>query len=65
MKVIIQIPCHDEEATLAATVRELPRSLTGVDELELLVIAARALAERAVVEDAGRGQRRCAFGVAT
>ena len=38
MKVIIQIPCFDEEAHLAATVRELPRSLPGVDVLELLVI---------------------------
>jgi glycosyltransferase involved in cell wall biosynthesis len=38
MKVIIQIPCHNEEGTLPDTLRDLPRSLDGVDELEYLVI---------------------------
>ena len=38
MKLIIQIPCYNEEATLPATVRDLPRSLPGIDAIELLVI---------------------------
>jgi len=38
MKLIIQIPCLNEEATLAATVAELPRQIEGVDTVELLVI---------------------------
>jgi glycosyltransferase involved in cell wall biosynthesis len=38
MKLIIQIPCYNEEATLAATIQDLPRSLPGVDEIEVLVI---------------------------
>jgi len=38
MKLIIQIPCLNEEATLAATVAELPRQIEGVDTIELLVI---------------------------
>ena len=38
MKLIIQIPCYNEEATLAATVQDLPRALPGVDEIELLVV---------------------------
>jgi len=38
MKLIIQIPCLDEEATLAATVAELPRQIEGIDAVELLVI---------------------------
>jgi glycosyltransferase involved in cell wall biosynthesis len=38
VKLIIQIPCLDEEATLAATIAELPRQIDGVDEIELLVI---------------------------
>jgi len=38
MKLIIQIPCYNEEATLPLTVQDLPRSLPGVDEIELLVI---------------------------
>jgi glycosyltransferase involved in cell wall biosynthesis len=38
MKLIIQIPCLDEEATLPATIADLPREIEGVDEVELLVI---------------------------
>jgi glycosyltransferase involved in cell wall biosynthesis len=38
VKLVIQIPCLNEEATLPATVRDLPRSLPGVDTIETLVI---------------------------
>jgi glycosyltransferase involved in cell wall biosynthesis len=38
MKLIIQIPCLNEEATLPATIADLPRSVPGIDEVELLVI---------------------------
>ena len=38
MKLIIQIPCYNEEDTLPLTLAELPRSLPGVDEIEYLVI---------------------------
>ena len=38
MKVIIQIPCYNEEATLGLTLSELPRELTGVDQVEWLII---------------------------
>src|SRR3954452_14849834 len=38
MKLIIQIPCLDEEATLPQTIADLPRSLPGIDQVELLVI---------------------------
>lgn len=38
MKVIIQIPCYNEETTLPQTVHDLPRSLPGVEEIEYLVI---------------------------
>jgi glycosyltransferase involved in cell wall biosynthesis len=38
MKLIVQIPCLNEEATLAATVADIPRRLDGIDEVELLVI---------------------------
>ncbi|MEQ8672052.1 MAG: glycosyltransferase family 2 protein [Aggregatilineales bacterium] len=38
MKVIIQIPCLNEEHTLPITLAELPRQLDGVDELEWLII---------------------------
>jgi glycosyltransferase involved in cell wall biosynthesis len=38
MKLIIQIPCKDEEEQLPATLADLPRELPGVDEVEWLVI---------------------------
>ena len=38
MKLIIQIPCLNEEATLPETVRDLPEAIEGVDEIEVLVI---------------------------
>jgi glycosyltransferase involved in cell wall biosynthesis len=38
MKLIIQIPCFEEEQTLPATLAELPREVPGVDEVEWLVI---------------------------
>src|ERR671929_2053663 len=38
MKLIIQIPCFDEEEQLPATLADLPRELAGVDELEWLVV---------------------------
>jgi glycosyltransferase involved in cell wall biosynthesis len=38
LKLIIQIPCLNEEATLAATIADLPTAIDGVDEIELLVI---------------------------
>jgi glycosyltransferase involved in cell wall biosynthesis len=38
MKLIIQIPCLNEEATLPQTIADLPRSVPGIDEVELLVV---------------------------
>jgi glycosyltransferase involved in cell wall biosynthesis len=37
-KVIIQIPCFNEATTLPVTLRDLPRSLPGVDTVEWLVV---------------------------
>ena len=37
-KLIIQIPCYNEEATLAVTLGELPRQLPGIDKIEWLII---------------------------
>lgn len=37
-KLIIQIPCYNEELTLATTLAALPRQLPGVDQIEWLVI---------------------------
>lgn len=38
MKLIIQIPCLNEAGTLAITLRDLPRSVPGFDQVEWLVI---------------------------
>ncbi|MEM9904481.1 MAG: glycosyltransferase family 2 protein [Cyanobacteria bacterium P01_D01_bin.44] len=38
MKLIIQIPCYNEEATLGITLAELPRKVPGVDQVEWLII---------------------------
>src|SRR3954469_25745316 len=38
MKLIIQIPCFNEEDQLPATLSDLPRELPGVDTIEWLII---------------------------
>lgn len=38
MKLIIQIPCNNEEETLPITLKDLPRQIEGIDKIEVLVI---------------------------
>jgi glycosyltransferase involved in cell wall biosynthesis len=38
MKLIIQIPCFNEEGTLPATLADLPRQIEGIETVEWLVI---------------------------
>jgi glycosyltransferase involved in cell wall biosynthesis len=38
MKLIIQIPCYNEEETLAIALADLPRQVPGIDRVEWLVI---------------------------
>ena len=38
MKLIVQIPCFNEEKTLPQTVKDIPRQIEGIDIVELLVI---------------------------
>jgi glycosyltransferase involved in cell wall biosynthesis len=38
MKLIIQIPCFNEEEQLPATLADLPTELPGIDELEWLIV---------------------------
>jgi glycosyltransferase involved in cell wall biosynthesis len=37
-KLIIQIPCYNEEQTLAAALADLPHEIDGIDKIEWLVI---------------------------
>jgi len=38
MKLIVQIPCHNEARTIARTISDIPRRIPGVDAVEVLVI---------------------------
>lgn len=38
MKLIIQIPCYNEEKTLPITFADLPKSIPGIDKIEYLII---------------------------
>jgi glycosyltransferase involved in cell wall biosynthesis len=38
MKLIVQIPCLNEEATLPATLADIPRQIPGIDKVEILII---------------------------
>lgn len=37
-KLIIQIPCYNEAETLPIALRDLPKSIPGIDEIEVLII---------------------------
>jgi glycosyltransferase involved in cell wall biosynthesis len=38
MKLIIQIPCFNEEHTLPQVIRDLPKAIPGIDVIEILVV---------------------------
>jgi glycosyltransferase involved in cell wall biosynthesis len=38
IKLIVQIPCYNEEHTLPQTVKDIPRRIPGVDIVEILII---------------------------
>jgi len=38
MKLVVQIPCLNEESALPDTLRDIPRSIPGVDVVEVLVV---------------------------
>lgn len=38
MKLVIQIPCYNEETSLPVTLKDLPEKLDGIDDIEIVVI---------------------------
>lgn len=69
MKLVIQIPCYNEEQTLPQTVRDLPLEIAGVDEIAVLVIDDGSVdGTAAVAESLGVAlvvRHRCNLGLAT
>jgi len=38
MKLIVQIPCYNEESTLPLVVNSIPKRIDGIDKIEIMVI---------------------------
>jgi glycosyltransferase involved in cell wall biosynthesis len=38
MKLIVQVPCYNEQAVLSSTLQQIPREIAGIDSVEVLVI---------------------------
>lgn len=38
MKLVVQVPCLNEETTLPAVLDSIPRKISGIDQIEILVI---------------------------
>ena len=38
MKLVIQIPCYNEEKSLPITFKALPKSIEGIDDIEIVII---------------------------
>ncbi len=38
MKVFVQIPCYNEEATLASVLKTIPKTIPNVDSVEVLIV---------------------------
>ena len=38
MKLVIQIPCYNEEKSLPVVLKSLPKHIDGIDEIEVVVI---------------------------
>ena len=38
MKLMVQIPCYNEEETLPLVLDSIPRQIPGVDEVQVLIV---------------------------
>ncbi len=65
MKVIVQIPCLDEETTLPLVLATIPASIPGVDVIETLVIDDGSSDRTAEIERQFKGVVSRAYASAT
>jgi len=38
MKLIVQIPCYNEEKTILQVLQEIPKKIKGIDSIETVII---------------------------
>lgn len=38
MKLVIQIPCYNEEATVARVIEDIPKTIQGIDEIKIIIL---------------------------
>jgi glycosyltransferase involved in cell wall biosynthesis len=38
MKLVIQIPCYNEEKTLAVVLKEIPKEIKGISSIKTMII---------------------------
>ena len=38
MKLFVQIPCLNEESIIEKTIKNIPKHISGIDEIEILII---------------------------
>lgn len=71
MKLFIQIPCFNEEKTLPEVIRDLPKQIDGIDEIEVMIVddgssdktveVARSLGVKHIVEHGSNRGLAAAF----
>ena len=49
MKLVIQIPCYNEEETIGLTINELPQKISGFEDVKILVIDDGSLDKTAII----------------
>ena len=38
MKLFVQIPCLNEESIIEKTIKNIPKNISGIDKIEVLII---------------------------
>ncbi len=61
MKLVIQIPCLNEEEALPATMRDLPKRIDGIDEIAVLIVDDGSTDRTVEVAKAGGAARVVSF----